>query len=226
MGGKQIPIKTIAAYWTLLAGIASPEQAGFLAAELRNPSSFGRKHRVPTTPADQLGFDPAGGYWRGAVWSPTNTMVIRGLELYGKNDLAREIAMEHLRMVGEVFRTTGTVWGNYAPDAAKQGRPAKGDFVGWTGLVPILYLFEYGIGLKPDAPKNQLIWNLTAVKRCGCERFRFNGHTITLVAQAQGIPPKMQVAVESDGPFQLQIKYKQKTWDFPVAVGKNLFTLE
>ena len=126
--GKQAPAKTVAAFWTLLAGVASPEQADALAAELRNPQSFGRMHRVPTTPADQAGFDPAGGYWRGAVWAPTNTMVIRGLERYGKHDLAREIAMEHLRMVGEVFRTTGTVWENYAPDAAKPGKPAKARF--------------------------------------------------------------------------------------------------
>ncbi|MEI8374341.1 MAG: trehalase family glycosidase [Planctomycetota bacterium] len=75
-----------------------------------------------------------------------NTMVIRGLERYGKHDLAREIALEQLRMVGEVFRTTGTVWENYAPDATKPGKPAKGDFVGWTGIVPILYFLEFGIG--------------------------------------------------------------------------------
>ncbi len=91
--GKQAPAKTVAAFWTLLAGVASPEQADALAAELRNPQSFGRKHRVPSTPADQAGFDPAGGYWRGSVWPSTNTMVIRGLERYGKDDLAREIAL-------------------------------------------------------------------------------------------------------------------------------------
>ena len=136
--------------------MASPEQADALAAELRNPQSFGREHRVPSTPADQSGYDPAGGYWRGAVWPSTNTMVIRGLERCGKHDLAREIALEHLRMVGEVFRTTGTVWENYAPDAAKPGKPAKGDFVGWTGIVPIVYFLEYGIGLRADAPNNRL----------------------------------------------------------------------
>jgi hypothetical protein len=78
--GHHAPAKPIAAYWTLLAGVASPAQAEALAAELRNPRSFGRRHRVPTTPADQAGYDPAGGYWRGAVWSFTNAMVVRGLE--------------------------------------------------------------------------------------------------------------------------------------------------
>jgi hypothetical protein len=225
--GKQAPVKTVAAFWTLLAGVASPEQADALAAELRNPQSFGRKHRVPSTPADQAGFDPAGGYWRGSVWPSTNTMVIRGLERYGKHDLAREIALEHLRMVGEVFQTTGTVWEDYAPDAAKPGNPAKGDLVGWAGLGPILYFLEYGIGLRADAPNNRLAWLLTSTKRCGCERFRFNGHTATLIAQPPNDPSgPVEVTVESDGQFQLSVERGGKRWEFNAKAGKNRFTLD
>ena len=225
--GKLAPAKTVAAFWTLLAGVASTEQADALAAELRNPQSFARKHRVPSTPADQAGFDPAGGYWRGSVWPSTNTMVVRGLERYRKDDLAREIACEHLRMVGDVFRTTGTVWENYAPDAASPGKPAKGDFVGWTGIVPIVYFLEYGIGLRADAPNNRLTWALTSKKRCGCERFRFNGHTATLVALPSSDPSGLvAVTVESDGKFQLRVEHGGKRWEFGVKTGMNRFTLD
>ena len=225
--GRQSPVKTIAAYWTLLAGVASPEEANALASELRNPRTFGRLHRVPTVPADQEGYDPGGGYWRGAVWSPTDTMVIRGLERYGKHDLAREIALEHLRRVAEVFQATGTVWENYAPDAATPGKPAKRDFVGWTGIVPILYFIEYRIGLKPDAPNNRLTWVLTSDKRCGCERFRFGGHTATLVAHPSGAEPQnVRLIVESDGAFALRVKRKGKQWDFAVEKGNNEFVLK
>lgn len=225
--GRPAPAKTVAAYWTLLAGVASAEQAEALAAELRNPQSFGRKHRVPTVPADQEGFDPAGGYWRGAVWSPTNTMVIRGLERYGQRALARELALEDLRIVAEVFQATGTLWENYAPDAVKAGNPAKPDFVGWTGIVPIVYFIEYALGLKADAPENRLTWILTSTSRCGCERFRFNGHTATLVAQPQGTPPgKTQVTVESDGDFALRVERDGKRWDFAVQKGHHRWLVE
>jgi glycogen debranching enzyme len=225
--GTQTPAKTIAAYWTLLAGVASPQQAQALTAELRNPASFGRRHRVPTTPADQAGFDPAGGYWRGAVWSPTNTMVIRGLERYGQQALADELASEHLRTVAEVFQATGTVWENYAPDSASPGKPAKPDFVGWTGIVPILYFLEYAIGLKPDAPNNRLTWALTAANRCGCERFRFNGHTVTLVGEPTATAAsKMQITVQSDGEFQLWVVRGGRQWDKTVQKGKNVLQLD
>ena len=225
--GQQAPVKTIAAYWNLLAGVASAEQADALAAELRNPSTFGRKHRVPTTPADEKGFNPSGGYWRGAVWSPTNTMVVRGLERYDKHDLATEIALEHLGRVAEVFQATGTVWENYAPDVATLGKPAKPDFVGWTGIVPILYFLEYGIGLKPDAPNNRLTWTLTSDKRCGCERFRFGGHVATLAAQPHDAQPDtVSVKVQSDGAFDLRVEHRGKQWDFNVEQGKNEFVLK
>jgi len=225
--GKQSPAKTIAAYWTLLAGVASEQQAEDLAAELHNPQSFGRKHRVPTTPVDQAGFDPAGGYWCGAVWSPTNTMVIRGLQRYGMKDLAHELAMEHLRAAGEVFQATGTVWENYAPDAPKPGKPAKPDFVGWTGIVPIMYFMEFAIGLRPDAAANRLNWALKSSGRCGCERFRFNGHVVTLVAEAApGQAGPRRVNVESDGDFHLRIDYAEKQMELAVKKGKNVFVLQ
>jgi hypothetical protein len=225
--GTQSPAKTIAAFWTLLAGVASAEQAEALAAELRNPDSFGRRHRVPTTPADQPGFDPAGGYWRGAVWSPTNTMIIRGLERYEQQALAHELALEHLRMVSEVFQTTGTVWENYAPDSVSPGKPAKPDFVGWTGIVPIMYFLEYAVGLKPDAPHNRLTWVLVSKQRCGCEQFRFNGHVVSLIAEPlAGTAGKTQVKVESDGAFQLRLVRGQQQRDETVHIGQNVFQLD
>jgi hypothetical protein len=225
--GQRAPARTIAAYWTLLAGVASDAQCEALVAELRNAGSFGRKHRVPTVPGDQDGFDPAGGYWRGAVWAPTTTMVIRGLERCGQPALAREIALEDLRVVAEVFDATGTVWENYAPDAAEPGRPAKPDFVGWTGIVPIVYFIEYAIGLRADASENRVTWNLVSARRCGCERFRFNGHTATLVAEAEDQPGgRRLIVVESDGEFPLRIEHGGKRIELAVKKGTNRFAVD
>jgi hypothetical protein len=176
--------------------------------------------------AEKLAAD-VGDLWQGAVWSPTDTMVIRGLERYKKHDLAAEIALEHLERVAQVFRATGTVWENYAPDAVTPGKPAKGDFVGWTGIVPILYFIEYRIGLKADAPNNRLTWALTSARRCGCERFRFAGHTASLVAEPNDAQPDTAtVTVASDGVFDLRVERAGKQWDFSVQKGNNEFVLK
>ncbi len=202
--GARAPVKTIAAYWTLLADIASQRQALALMAELKNPRTFGRSHRVPSCSADEPGYTGEGGYWRGAVWVSSNTMVIGGLERYGSHNLAREIALEHLSAVADIFEKTGTIWENYAPDFKQAGRPAKRDFVGWSGLGPIMYFLEYGIGLSADAPHNVLVWRLESRDRTGCERFRFNGHIVTLIAERTSGGGR-GILVNSDGPFHLRI---------------------
>ncbi|MCX6619698.1 MAG: trehalase family glycosidase, partial [Acidobacteria bacterium] len=157
--GSYVPTKCIAGYWPLVGGVADRKQAAALAAMLTDPKTFGTKHRVPTCSADDPGYR-AGNYWKGAVWAPTNAMVTRGLERYGYNELARSIAVEHLDHVAEAFRSTGTIWENYSPDGPAPGKPARKDFVGWSGVGPILYLLEYGIGLAPDAPANRLTWRI------------------------------------------------------------------
>ncbi len=224
--GERAPVKTVAAYWTLLAKVASPEQAGALAKELDNSATFGRLNRVPTLAADEADYDPAGGYWRGSVWAPTETMVIRGLENYGYQDRARALALSHLDLVAQVFKNTGTIWENYAPDAIAPGKPAKNDFVGWSGIAPILYLLEYAIGLKPDAAHNVLVWDLPSQFRTGCERYRFNGHLVSLVAEpVPGEKGKMEISVESDSDFALQVHYQGKQHDFGVTQGKQKYEL-
>jgi len=220
--GERVPIKTVAAYWTLLAKVAAPAQARALVEELANSATFGRLNGVPTLAADEPGYDPAGGYWRGSVWAPTETMVIRGLEAYGYQDRARALALSHLDLVARVFKNTGTIWENYAPDALAPGPPAKSDFVGWSGIGPILYLLEYAIGLKPDAAHNLLVWELHSAARTGCERYRFNGHVVSLFAEAVGGEHgKVIVSIESDGDFTLQLRYQGRQQDFAVVRGKQ-----
>jgi len=220
--GKPAPVKTIGAFWTLVAGVASPAQAKDLMRELSNPQTFKRLHRVPTLAADQNGYDPAGGYWRGAVWAPTSTMVIRGLEQYGQGELAREIALNHLDLMGQVFQQTGTIWENYAPDAPQPGRPAKADFVGWSGIGPILYLLEYAIGLKPDAAENKLVWDVNAATVSGCNRYRFNGRVVSLKAEPiAGATQRLKISILSDGRFKLQVRCGGREKTYAVRKGQQ-----
>ena len=222
LDGSQVPVKTIAAFWTLLAGVAQPGQTAALVAELNNPRTFKRPHRVPTVAADEPGYDGQGGYWRGGVWLATTTMVIRGLEQQGQAEPAREIALGCLDTMGRVFEETGTIWENYAPEAPKPGQPAKPDFVGFSGVGPIVYLLEFAIGLKPDAPRNELLWDLRSAQRTGCERYRFNGHLVSLLAEpSAGGKTARKVSVESDAPFTLIIRHSGQRSVHAVTGGKQ-----
>lgn len=224
--GKRAPVKTVAAYWTLIARVAPADRANDLAVELKNPKTFGRPNVVPTLAADEPGYDQAGGYWKGSVWAPTTTMVIRGLETYGHSDLARQIALQHLNLVAKVYQKTGTIWENYSPEVAEPGKPAAKDFVGWSGIGPIMYLLEYGIGLRPDASRNELLWELKSGGRRGCDRFRFNGHTVSLVAEPlPGDSEKFRLTIDSDGTFGLKVTIKNRAESFSVKEGRQQFTV-
>jgi len=226
LDGQRVPVKTVAAYWTLLAHIASAGQARSLVEQLRNPSTFGRPNAIPTLAADEPLYDPDGGYWRGAVWAPTTTMVIRGLETYGFDNLARQIALQNINLVATVYKKTGTIWENYSPDKPSQGNIAQRDFVGWSGVSPILYLLEYGIGLKPDAATNELVWNIRSNGRQGCERYRFNGHVTSLVATPiidRG--SKLRITVESDSNFTLKTVYYGVSETKQIKRGLQQFTI-
>ncbi|MFN7994747.1 MAG: trehalase family glycosidase [Bryobacteraceae bacterium] len=218
--GKRAPVKTIAGFWPLLAKVASAAQADALADELKNPKTFNRQHRVPTLAADESGYDPAGGYWTGSVWAPTDTMVIRGLENYGHDALAREIALNHLNNAAQVYERTATIWENYAPDSTAAGKPARPDFAGMSAVGPILYLIEYAVGLRANARDNSLHWKLAAGIRHGCERFRFNGHVTSLLAEPKSnAPGSFRLKIESDGEYTLHLYSEAARKDLKVLRG-------
>lgn len=226
--GRQTTVKTVAAYWSLLAGVASPEQARSLIGHLRNPKTFGRLNPVPTCAADERGYKSNGGYWRGATWAPIITMVVRGLEKYGEEALAREIALKHVDLVARVYEKTGTIWENYAPDAPEPGTVfarhlVRKDFVGWSGIGPILYLLEYAVGLSASAADNRLDWRIASDGSCGCRNFRFAGHVASLIADAGQKQGERRLRVDSDSPFSLRVTHAGRTLSFDVHKGANVF---
>ncbi len=214
VNGEQIKIKTVAAFWTLLAGVADKKIANALVAELNNPATFNRRHRVPTLAANEKGYDPMGGYWRGAVWTPINTMVIKGLENYGYNDLAREIAMNHLQNIIALFKKTGTIWENYSADSLSYGvhenAKVRDEFVGWTGMGPIRYFIEYAIGIKATAITNSIDWNITSKKTVGVEQFWFADNTISLIANEIDFKGTRMITVKSEKAFSLAVRSLNK----------------
>jgi glycogen debranching enzyme len=141
--GAQIRRKHIGMFWVMLAGIVPPARLSRMLNHLVDPGQFWRRIPVATWPADQPGFSPVGSYWMGSVWAPTNYMVIRGLRRCGQPALAAKLARQYYWCVAEVFKSTGTFWENYAPDALTRGNDSRPDFCGWTGLAPIALYREF-----------------------------------------------------------------------------------
>ncbi len=167
-------------------------------------------------------FMTMGGYWKGTVWVPTDKMVMAGLEAYGYADLAREIALNHLRNVVTIFKETGTIWENYAPQTITPGKPAKPDFVGWSGIGPIAFFLEYVIGVRANAPANKVVWDIHSSKRVGVERLWFGGKTVSLVCEPAEASDARTVTVKSRGAFDLTILWRGKTTTMSIPADKEV----
>jgi hypothetical protein len=171
--GTLSDLKTVGAYWALLAGVVPQDRVGRFVSHLEDAAEFDRPHRVPSIPADHPEYRADGGYWLGGVWPPTTYMILRGLDRMGRQDLAHAIARNHLQNIVTVFKETGTVWENYAPEKAAPGEPARPDFVGWGGLGPVAGLFEYVFGIRADVPDSRLVWDVRLLEGHGVRRYPF-----------------------------------------------------
>ncbi|MBO5778462.1 MAG: glycoside hydrolase [Clostridia bacterium] len=207
--GKHNGVKTIGAYWALIADIIPADRLERFVAHLDNESEFKRPCRVPSLSADHPAYEKeSGDYWRGAVWAPTNYMVLKGLEKNGYEEMAHEIACNCLDNVVKVFNDTHTLWENYAAESASQGRPAKDAFVGWSGLFPISIMMEYVFGIRPYARENKIVWNVNLTDRHGVEQYPLGDLLVDLVCEARASADEEPVVtVKCDRPITVEVHW-------------------
>jgi hypothetical protein len=201
-------VKTIGAYWALLADAVPPDRLGRFVSHLESPNEFGRVHRVPSLSADTPGYDGDGGLWLGGVWAPTNYMTVRGLSERGLDDLAYAIALNHYDNVVSAFETTGSLFEHFAPDAPAEGR-GRTDFVGWTGITPIAFLFEYMFGLDYVHTKRRLTWKVRALDEFGVERYPVGPEgSLALFCAARSTPSeKPNVTIRSNVELEVELRW-------------------
>ena len=208
-GGGHNPNKVVTAFWPLWAGVTPPERVEALAQHLKDPKSFWRHHPVPSLAADSPHFRPAGDYWLGSTWAPTNFMTIKGFDRAGRHDLAKELALLHLRRMSEVYEATGKIWENYCSEASNPGSWSHTDYC-WSALGPIAALMEVVIGLEPDALSNTLRWNPPDLSPVGVRNLPFGAATVSLVCTRDASGAR-GVDVESDRRFWLEV-LDRGTW--------------
>lgn len=199
-GGKHNPNKVVTGFWPLWTGLVPAERVAECARRLLDPRSFWRHHPIPSLAADSPAYRPAGEYWLGSTWAPTNAAAAWGFARAGQHDLARSIVRRHLEVMLEVFQATGCIWENYCAERSERGSWSTPDY-SWTALGPIALLYEVLIGVRPDALHERIRWRLPEAAGWGLERIPLGPTTIDL-----RLLEGRRISIANDRAFTLELE--------------------
>ena len=102
-----------------------------------------------------------------------------------------------------------TLWECYNPDRPeparnKAGQLVRRDFVGWSGLGPLVMLPEDILGLDIDALHGEIIWHLSETGEQGVADLPFAGGRVDLRCEVAD-DGAFQAAVETDRPLRITL---------------------
>ena len=227
---KQVPIKSIAGYWPLLAEIPNGEKAERIIEKLSDPKYFGTSHPFPSLAVCEKDFDETGRGFRGSVYPYLTFMVIKGLERYQRWDLARECAIRHVyfmldSMSPDGNHHRGNLWEAYLPTkegpakwANKQNFP-RPQFLTFDALSTICLTIENIVGLSISLPRKTVDWVIPNLEIMGVENLSLKNNMITILSNKSG--RGWEIHMESEKLYYFTINIlgvKEKT--LPIPSGK------
>lgn len=227
---ERLDVKTIAAYWTMIAEIPNADKANCLVEHLNDPNSFGTEHPFPTLSADHPQFSENGNAYCGSVYPAFNFMVIKGLEKYGNYELARECSIRHLYYVLEAMmpnenKEPGDLWEAYLPNKeGKASSPTNPDFpkkryLITAGLSTIALMIENVIGLSISLPRKTVDWIIPNLEIMGIEKLSLKKNLITILSAKSNRGWEIQMESEKLYYFTINI-LDQKKKTLPIPSGK------
>jgi neutral trehalase len=226
---QRLTVRTIGAFWTLLAEIPNEHKSERLIAHLSDVNEFGVEHPFPTLSAAHEAYSPDGAGYKGSVVPPFNYMVIKGLEKYQKYDMAREFALRHLYYVLDGLHpeeSTGSLYEAYAPQregpakwSGKRGFPRQ-LLMAYDALSTVTLMIENVVGLFISLPRKTVDWRIPVMEIMGIENLLLKRNLISIISAKS--TRGWEVRLESEKLYYLTINVlredRRKT--LPIPSGK------
>ena len=216
-------VMTPAAFWALVAKIASPKQALSVSKRLFEDETLGGRVPAVSLARNDKNFVPSGGYWRGSMWLPTAFAALKGLVEYDLFEEARTTAkkiLDHMLYTYLEYEPH-TIWECYSPEEHKPATTANGkgivrkDFCGWSALGPISIYIEHLLGFHTvNAFEGVVEWSPPKgfKKKVGIKNLRF-GNVVTDIILEDGV-----YKITSNAPYTLKIDGTQ----YEISTGENI----
>lgn len=226
---EPVRVRSLAAYWTMLAEIPTEARAEKMTEHLVDPELFGVEHPFPTLAANEPKFSDRGEGYRGSVLPPLTFVVVKALEKYGKFELAREAAIRHLFYVVETLqpegKEQGSLWEAYLP--RKDGHAhwrSHPEFprklhLHFAGLSTITLMIENVLGLYVSLPRKTVDMIVPTLELMGIEHLSLKRNKITIMTSKSSRGWEIRLESEKLYYFTLDLLQQiRKTW--PIPAGK------
>jgi neutral trehalase len=226
----QVPVKSIATFWTLLAEVPNEAKTDKLIPHLKNPETFGTPHPFPSLGAKEPDFSPDGHGPNGSVYPHLTFMVIKGLEKFGFYELARESAIRHLYYMLDTLHPEGNkrgaVWEAYKPNRDGHAEwPENPDFpralyLHWVSLSTIALMIENVIGLYISLSKKTVDWKVPTIEAMGIENLSLKRNMVTILSNKTNRGWEIRLESEKLYYFTIDILSIKKKKTLPIPSGK------
>ncbi len=228
---QQVPLKTIGAYWTLLAEIPNEARAELLIAHLKDPGSFGTENPFPTVAVSEPLFSENGNGYHGSVVPFFTFMVMKGLEKYGQYDFARECAIRHLYFLLDTLhpdgKDIGDIYEAYLPsrEGAPSGSPEmpwfpKKHFLPMAAISTVSMMIEHVLGFNISLPKKTVDWVMPTLEAMGIEKLSLKRNLITILSSKNTRGWEIRLESEKLYYFTISILDERKSKTLPIPSGK------
>lgn len=235
---KFVKVQTIASYWTLLAEIPNADKANAMIEKLLD-ETFGTENPFPALATNSPHYSDDGNGFLGSVFPHLTFMVIKGLEKYGRYDLAREYSIRHLYYILDTLHPEGEKRGciseAYLPqkegvakgadlspeEAAKLGMEnfPRENFFTYTALSTVTLMIENVIGLYISLPRKTVDWMIPTLEIMGIEDLSLKRNLITILGNKSG--RGWEIRLESEKLYYFTINIiGQKKKTLPIPSGK------
>ena len=141
-GQWKIPVRSVAAFTAMWAGVATESQANAMVTRyLTNPREFWTPYPVSALSKSEIGYSTMvhpgdmGCSWRANTWIPANYMIYHGLKWYGYQEIASSLARRTVELIEKA--------GNHEYYNSETGEGMGMDpFQGWSLLGHFFMLEE------------------------------------------------------------------------------------
>lgn len=254
LDGNQNPVrvKSIAAFWALLAQLPNEDKLEGLMTHLNSPDEFALQNLFPTLAKDEQKYSPNGEGYRGSVFPPYTYMIIKGLENYSAFRSSKKYALQHIHAITETIKQHRAAneqtdkegggekgWGlaeayrpeeyKYASWSGKKQFPRK-RYTPYLGLSAIALLVENVIGLQFSVPKKTVELTLTHMEHIGIMNILLKKNSISIICDKTHRGWEIHLSSEKLYYFTVHmLNIKKRTLPIPsgkcsLLIGKLLAT--